>query len=127
MSEYLLDSNIIIDFLIGRKKAIELLGEIKKIGHFPAISALCIAEVQLGVKSGEEEATNKFLESLKVYDLTRAIADRAGEHIREYKSKGITLSLIDTLIVATCIINDLVLVTYNTRHYPISGLKLWSL
>lgn len=127
MSEYLLDSNIIIDFLIGRKKAIESLGEIKKIDHFPATSALCIAEVQIGVKGGEEEATNKFLESLKVYDLTRAIANQTGEYMREYKSKGIALSLIDTLIAATCMINNLVLVTYNTRHYPISGLKLWSL
>lgn len=126
MSKYLIDSNIIIDFLIGRDEAVKLLNEIKKIDDFPATSALCIAEVQLGVKRGEEEKTDKFLKSLKVYNITREIANQAGKYIREHKSKGIILSLVDTIVAITCIINNLVLVTYNTRHYPIKELNLWT-
>jgi len=127
MSKYLLDSNIIIDFLIGREEAINLLNEIKKIDDFPATSPLCIAEVQLGVKKEEEKNTNIFLNSLKVYDVNRTIANKAGTYIRKYKNKGITLPLIDTLIATTCIINNLILVTYDTKHYPIQDLKLWPL
>ena len=125
MSKYLLDSNIIIDFLIGREEAINLLNEIKETDDSPATSPLCIAEVQLGVKKEEEKNTNIFLNSLGVYDVNRTIANKAGEFIRKYKSKGITLPLVDTLIAATCILNNLILVTYNTKHYPISDLKLW--
>jgi len=61
MSKFLLDSNIIIDFLIGRKETIKLLDEIKRNDDCPATTSLCIAEVQLGVKKEEEENTNIFL------------------------------------------------------------------
>jgi predicted nucleic acid-binding protein len=125
MSKYLLDSNIIIDFLIGREEAINLLNEIRGTGDSPATSPLCIVEVQLGVKREEEKSTNIFLNSLQVYDLNRAIANKAGEYIREFRNKGITLPLVDTLIATTCIINNLVLVTYDTKHYSIPDLILW--
>ena len=125
MSKYLLDSNIIIDFLIGREEAISLLDEIKGTDGLPATSPLCIAEVQLGARKEEEKITNIFLDSLQVYDLNRTIANKAGGYIREFKSKGITLPLVDTLIAATCIINNLILITYDTKHYSIPDLKLW--
>ncbi len=79
MSKYLLDSNIIIDFLIGREETINLLNEIRGTGDSPATSPLCMAEVQLGVKKEEEKSTNMFLNSLQVYDLDRAIANKAGD------------------------------------------------
>jgi len=125
MSKYLLDSNIIIDFLIGREETLKLLDDIKKIDDSPATSSLCITEVQLGVKKEEEENTNIFLNSLQVYDVNRATANMAGKYIRKYRSKGITLPLADTLIAITCIINNLILVTYDTKHYPISDLKIF--
>lgn len=125
MSKYLLDSNIIIDFLIGREETLKLLDDIKKIDDSPATSSLCIAEVQLGVKKEEEENTNIFLNSLQVYDVNRATANMAGKYIRKYRSKGITLPLVDTLIAITCIISNLILVTYDTKHYPISDLKIF--
>jgi len=125
MSKYLLDSNIIIDFLIGREEAKNVLNEIRGADDSPATSPLCIAEVQLGVKSEEGKNTNVFLNSLQVYDLNRVIANKAGGYIREFRKKGITLPLVDTLIATTCIINNLVLVTYDTKHYSIPDLKLW--
>ena len=39
------------------------------------------------VKSGEEEKTNSFLESLKIYVLDGKIANKAGEYIREYQKR----------------------------------------
>jgi len=125
MSKYLLDSNIIIDFLIGREEAVSLLNEIKGTDDSPATSPLCIAEVQLGIRKGEEKITNIFLNSLQVYDLNRTIANKAGGYIREFRSKGIILPLVDTLIATTCIINNLILVTYDIKHYSIPDLKLW--
>jgi len=127
MSEFLLDSNIIIDFLIGRQSTISLLNNLKLMDPEPSTSSPCIAEVQLGVKDNEIEKTNLFLNSLKVYDLTRGIADLAGKHIRELRKKGITLNFIDALVASTCMVNNLTLVTYNINHYNLSDLKIFDI
>jgi tRNA(fMet)-specific endonuclease VapC len=124
MSDYLLDSNIIIDFLFKRPKSIKILESIS-INSMPSTSPICIAEVQLGAKKEEIDKTNQFLDSLIVYDVTKEIANLSGKLIREYKKEGKTLNLIDTLIASTCIINGLILVTYNSKHYFIKDLKLF--
>ncbi len=93
MNEYLLNSDIIIAFLRGKKKTVKLIGDLEKIIGVPATSPICIAEVQAGVKSGEEQKTNNFLGSLKIYVLDRGIANKAGQYIREYQKRGITFLL----------------------------------
>ena len=124
MDDYFLDSNIIIDFLLKRPKSIKILESIS-INNMPSTSPVCIAEVQLEVKKGEEDKTNQFLDSLIIYDLTKDIANLTGKFIRECKEIGKTLNLIDTLIASTCIIHDLILVTYNIKHYFIKDLRLF--
>jgi predicted nucleic acid-binding protein len=89
----------------------------------PACSALSVLEIQLGVKKGEEEKTDRFIKSLRIFDVDREIASKAAQLIRQYKAKGVTLDLPDSVIAATCILHELILVTYNTKHYPISEIK----
>ncbi len=123
MSKYLLDSNIIIWHLRGRREITEMLKDLQRSG-LPACSAISVLEVQLGVKTKDEEGkTNRFLESLKVFDVNIDIAKMATQLIREYKAKGVTMDIPDSIIASTCILHDLILVTYNRKHYPISGLK----
>jgi hypothetical protein len=99
-----------------------MLRDLQRFG-LPACSALSVLEVQLGVKKGEEEKTDLFLKSLRIFDVNREIANKAAQLIREYKLKGTTLDLPDAIIASTCILHDLILVTYNTKHYPIKELK----
>ena len=87
------------------------------------ISALSVLEVQLGVKKGEEEKTDRFLKSLRIFDVNMEIANHAAGLIREYRTKGVTVDLPDAIIASTCILHDLILVTYNTKHYPVRELK----
>jgi len=123
MNKYLLDSDIIIWHLRGRKEVTDMLKDLQRSG-LPACSAISVLEVQLGVKTKDEEGkTNRFLESLKVFDVNMDIARIAAQLIREYKMKGVTMDIPDSLIASTCIFNDLTLVTYNKKHYPISELK----
>lgn len=122
MSRFLLDSDVIIWHLRGRKEVTEMLRDLQRVG-LPACSALSVLEVQLGVKKGEEEKTDRFLRSLRIFDINMEIANKAAQLIREYKAKGITLDLSDAIIASTCIVHDLTLVTYNTKHYPITELK----
>ena len=123
MSKYLLDSDIIIWHLRGRKEITEMLKDLQKSG-LPGCSAISVMEVQLGIKTkGEEWKTSGFLESLKVFDVNMNIAKIAARLIREYKAKGVTIDIPNSIIAGTCILHDLILVTYNKRHYPIPELK----
>ena len=124
MAKFLIDSDIIIYFLRGRKETIELLEKLQKSG-VPACSPISIIEVQLGVKKDEEEKTSAFLNSLEIYSIDREIANLTSKFLREYKKKGITLEIADTIIGATCVLHDLVLVTYNVKHYPFKEIKFY--
>lgn len=125
-SKFLLDSDIIIWFLRGKREIMGLLEKLQKSG-VPACSPISIIEVQLGVKKGEEEKISTFLNSLEIYPIDREIGNLAGEYLRRYKQKGITLEIPDAIIGATCILNDLILVTYNRKHYPFKELKIYSI
>ncbi len=122
MSRFLLDSDVIIWHLRGRKEVTDMLRDLERFG-VPACSALSVIEVQLGAEKGEEEKTDRFLRSLRVFEVNREVANQAALLIREYKRKGIKIELPDAVIAGTCILHDLVLVTYNTKHYPIPELK----
>ena len=126
MSTFLLDTDVIIWHLRGRPEVTTALRELQSFG-VPSCSSLSILEVQVGVKKGEETKTDLFLGSLKVFDVTRQIANKAGSLVREQRSKGVTLDLPDAVIAATCILHGLIFVTYNVKHYPIRELTFHSL
>jgi len=123
-SKFLIDSDVIIWFLRGRKETIELLERLQRSG-VPACSPISILEVQMGVKKAEEEKTLTFLNSLEVYPIDRKIANIAGDYLRKYKKKGVILEIPDAIIGVTCLLNDLILVTYNSKHYPFEDLKIY--
>jgi predicted nucleic acid-binding protein len=126
MSRFLLDSDVIIWHLRGRKEVTDVLRDLQRFG-LPACSALSVLEIQLGVKRGEEEKTDRFLKSLRIFNLDMEIASKAAQLIRRYRAKGVTLDLPDSVIASTCILHELILVTYNTKHYPISEIKFHQL
>lgn len=125
MIEYLLDSDVLIWQLRNQQQTVELLARLSKRGIL-ACSVVSIVEIQAGVRHGEEKKTNALLDSLKAYDVTPAIANLAGTFIRDYRAKGITLDFVDSIIAATAVIHGLTLLTYNTKHYPMPEVKLYS-
>ncbi len=124
MNEYLLDSDVLIWQLRRRPETVALLNELSRTG-FIACSAISVVEIQAGVRPGEEEKTDTFLTSLRVYNLDFEIASLAGRYLRDYKSKGITLDFADAVIAATAVTHELTLVTYNVRHYPMPAVRLY--
>jgi len=78
-----------------------------------ACSTISIAEVEQGVRRGEEDRTRAFLRSLDARGVDRAVAERAGEIVRDLRFRGITMGLADALIAATCLVYHLTLVTLN--------------
>lgn len=123
-SMYLLDSDVIIDALNGKRGRNVLLEGLLREGRLLACCAINVTEVYAGVRPHEEERTGEFLDSLGYYPLTREIAREAGLLKRHWSRKGTTLSLADATIAAVALANDLPLITGNAKHYPMPELRL---
>ena len=122
MIKYLLDSDVIIEFLRGNPRTISLVNELKTEGF--GSSVLTLIEVKRGVFGRQEAVTDKLFKAMKIYSVDRKIGDLTIEFIKEWRKMGKTLQLIDTTIASTAVLNDLALVTYNKRDYPMRELRL---
>ncbi len=113
--EPLVDTDVWIDYLRGRLKAI---ASIKQLPERVWISAVSVAELHAGAREGaERDALALLISSLDVADLTAEIAARGGLLRRDYgRSHGVGLN--DALIAATALEQDLQLLTLNVKHYP---------
>jgi len=120
MTSYLLDTSIIIDYLRGKQSAVELLNNIE--GELVS-SYVCLAELYEGVfrvnNSNEmEKAVNKFFSSLVfVYGLDKKVSKKFGELRALLKKKGKIIEDLDLILAATCIVNNLTLITLNQKHF----------
>lgn len=119
----LLDTDIVIDFLRRRDYARKLLQNWAGEGLM-AISSLTHLELYQGMKSGEEEATNVFLDGLISVAVDVPIARRAGRMLGELRSRGVTVGIGDAIIAATASQVNAPLLTNNVEHYPFTGLKV---
>jgi predicted nucleic acid-binding protein len=119
----LLDTDIVIDFLRRRDYARKLLENWAGEGLL-AISTLTHLEIYQGMKAGEEEATNTFLDGLTSVTVDVPIARRAGRMLGELRSKGMTAGIADSIIAATALQLGTPLLTNNVEHYPFSDLKV---
>jgi tRNA(fMet)-specific endonuclease VapC len=124
VSIFLLDTSVLIDVLRGVRGRAEELAHLVEEGHLLACSVLTVAEIHAGMRPRERAATAALLDSLETYDVTRPIAERAGLLRRTWAARGRTLALIDLLIASTALDLGLVLVTDNTRDFPMKELQL---
>lgn len=86
--------------------------------------SIVFAEVFQGAKDSELKITEDFLNSLHDFSMTRETGKLAGKWLREYRKKGVTLSLPDVLIAATAKLHEAVLVTSNVRHFPMKDVSV---
>ena len=124
MAKYLLDTTVIIDHLRGNKKVNSRLEEIGLQGDVAGCCCINIAETYAGMREKEKEKTDKFIESLHYFEVTRKIAKLAGELRQKHARKGKTLVTADVIIAATAIIYNSILFTRNIKHYPFSELEI---
>jgi len=124
MAQYLLDTTTIIDHLRGDKKVNFYLEEIGTRGDIVGCCCINITETYTGMKDKEKEKTDKFIESLYYFGVTKEIAKLAGKLKQKYVKKGKTLTTSDVIIAATAITYGLILITKNIKHYPFSELEI---
>lgn len=111
----LIDTDIAIDFLRGDKQA---LSHFKSVADTICFSAITVAEIYAGIKSGKEESEVERLFSVfPVIAATNEIARKAGSFVKQYRSSH-SVEIPDAVIAATCLISGSELHTLNVRHYP---------
>lgn len=123
MPVYLLDTDILIDFLRGRAEARALLTRYEAAAEQPVISVVSVSEVWAGTRPGERAATSALLSALSKIPVSEKIAVAAGGILRTCRrSHGVELG--DALIAATAVEIDGALVTRNVKHYPMLGVRV---
>ena len=123
----LLDTDILVDFFHNQKYARNLLTKFLKKGHL-YISILSVTELRTGFTSEQAKLLlPKLYKTVVIVNLSLEIAELAGKFRFEYRSQGISLPTVDTLIAATAVIKNYKLATRNRKDYPMPELKLYPL
>src|SRR6202162_6496806 len=110
MAVFLLDTTVIVDTLNGKKARYEFLDALLAQRNILACCSINVTEVFAGVRPDEIEATEAFLRNLRYYEVTWEIARGAGDLQRQWRRKGLTLSLPDVTIAAVAIAQRLTFV-----------------
>lgn len=124
MNLHLLDSCVVIDVLRGKPAPVAAVRALVASGAVLATCDVVVAELAAGMRPSERKTTLALLESFEHLPLSREGALRAGDWKAEYRSRGVTLGLLDCLIAAAAAEHDAVLVTDNVAHYPQPQLRI---
>jgi predicted nucleic acid-binding protein len=124
MSDVLLDTNILIRYFRRVPGYKELLHQARQMG-WVYISVTTRFEIVRGMRDHERELTFNLLDTFESLPVDVEIANRAGEVIRFWRAKGVTLGDMDALIAATALQHNLPLVTTNPRHFPMPELTVY--
>src|SRR5690349_18993075 len=126
---YLIDSDVVADYLGAKPQAIDLLSALAK--EDLAISLMTVGEIYEGIYYGRdphkaEAVFYQFLRMAETLPLTHTIMQRFAQIRGELRRKGQIIGDFDILIAATALYHDLTLVTRNIKDYDrIPHLKLY--
>jgi predicted nucleic acid-binding protein len=129
-NKYLLDTNVVIDFLKGD---IETIDSIRKIIKKPIfISVVTIGEYNYGALRSQNtkkqlDLFESFCERMKItfISIDKSTIEEYASLQAEMSKKGKLRPVFDLLIASSCIVNDCTLVTRNKKDFiGISGIKV---
>jgi predicted nucleic acid-binding protein len=111
MASPALDSNILIDYLLGRPEAA---AEVERSDRPAVISIISWIEVMSGAGPDDEAQVRDFLDGFDIVPVTPTIAIEAARLRRARR-----LKLPDAIIWATARVGGRILVTRNTKDFPV--------
>lgn len=120
MSGYFIETSVIIAYLRGKPTAVKFIEELE--GELSS-SYISLAELYEGVnrvsrREKIEKAVIDFFKGLgSIYGVDEEIAKKFGEIRAELKKRGEVVEDLDILLAATCVVNNLTLVTGNPKHF----------
>ena len=126
MSGVLVDSDILIEVLRGRKPELvrswtQLVSAEDPLFYSP----VTLAEIRHGMRANERESTERVMSSMMSVPIEVEIGARAGDYLRAFHaSHGVELG--DALIAATASVHQLELWTQNRKHFPMKDVRLFA-
>ncbi len=115
MNMLLADTDVLIDFLSGNGKAIEL---VREHSENMLVSTITIAELYAGARNEKERNDlDSFLNLFQIISVDGEVAKTAGLLKQEFL-KSHNLGMADCLIAATAIANNAKLKMLNVKHFP---------
>ena len=117
------DTSVLIDHLRGDQRALDVLLERVRDGDDLWGVSVSRTEILVGVRDGEEAATERLLGQLHWLDVDVELADLAGRLGRRYLRSHPGVDTVDYLIATAVEKLEARLLTLNVRHFPmIAGL-----
>lgn len=110
----LIDTDVLVEYLRGRPRAVDYLEALTGELH---VSAVTVAELFAGAREEEETALRAFLATFEVQPVTERSAELAG-HFRRAWGPSHGTGLADALIAAAAETVEGTLVTFNDRNFP---------
>lgn len=124
--KFLVDTDEWINFFNKKEFALQLIQSLRKQGKIFS-SILTVTELGAGwTKEGAARFLPIFYAQTKIVNVSVEAAELAGRFLKDYKTKGISLPTVDTIIASTAILGNFQLVTRNKKDYPMRELKLYS-
>ena len=124
MTKYLLDSNVVIEWLKGRAAAVALLDELNRRANVLAVNAITIAETYSGLSEDETRAAERVISAFDYWGIGPQVAGVAGSLRYRYAREGRVLSVPDVLLAAQALLEDATLITANVRDFPMPELRI---
>jgi len=128
MKRYFIETSAIINFLKNKENAVSYIESLE--GELTS-SFVCLAELYEGIyrvqnpKELEKGVLLFFTGLTEVYELDQEIAKNFGQIRAKLKKRGEVIEDIDIMIAATCLAQNLTLVTYNSKHFErVPGLEI---
>jgi predicted nucleic acid-binding protein len=124
MSGILVDSDILIEVLRGRKAEIVRTWTRVVNAEQPLFfSPVSLAEIRHGMRAHEGESVERVLSALICIPIDEEIGSRAGDYLRAFHGSH-AVELGDALIAGTASVHDFELWTRNRKHFPMKDVVL---
>lgn len=120
--KYLLDTDVIIEWLRRNERVVDWLDRSYAAGDFLACTPVSVAELYAGLRPREEFFIGEILRVLHCVDINARIGHKAG-HYRQAFGPSHGVEIADALIAASAHIHGLTLCSLNLRHYPMRDVK----
>lgn len=119
----LLDSTILIDFLLGRP-AVQHVRSLRDRGDDPCTTGINVEEIVRGLRASEVTAAHQLFDGLELISIDAVDGWKAGTWRREFAGHGVTLWQADCLVAAAAHRVGARLATGNPKDFPMPDLDL---
>lgn len=122
MPRYLLDTDIVIEWLRRDERIVSWLDARDAAGDLVACTPVTVAELYAGLRARDEFFIGEILQVIHCVELDSRVGHKAGRYRHLFgRSHGVEVA--DALIAAAAHVQGMTLCSRNLRHYPMRDVK----